>query len=117
MPSRRVLIAGAAVTVLLGLGVAWLGYRNLGDPPIDGSVLSWGPGIDDKALSVRFAVHRDHPGQAATCTLRARSRDNAEVGRTDVFVPKSSTADVAVTASLPISGPAVVAEVYSCVYR
>lgn len=117
LPSRPTLVAGTAVAVLLGLGLAWLGYRNLGDPPISGSVLSWGPGIDAKALSVRFAVHRDHPDQAATCTLRARARDNAEVGRTEVYVPRSSTQDVAVTASLPITAPAVVAEVYSCVYR
>jgi Domain of unknown function (DUF4307) len=116
MPSRRWLVLGAVVTVLAGLGLAWLGYRNLGDPSIDGSILSWGPGPNTSQLNVRFAVHRDHPDRTAMCTLRARSRDGAQVGTAEVAVPRSTTQDVAVTATLPIAGPAVVAEVYSCVY-
>jgi len=116
MPSRKVLAAGAAVAVLAGLGLAWLGYRNLGDPPISGSVLGWGPTLSGKALSVRFAVHRDHPDRPATCTLRARGKDGLQVGTVAVAVPKSATQDVAVTADLPISSTAVVAEVYSCTY-
>ena len=116
MPSRRTVIIGAVVTVLAGLLVAVVGYRNLGDPPIDGKVLSWGPALDPHQLSVRFAVHRDHPDQRAACVLRARARDGAEVGRLEIEVPRG-TADVAVTAELPISSPAVVAEVYSCMYR
>jgi hypothetical protein len=116
MPSRRVMIAGAVLTVLAGLGLAVLGYHNLGDPPIDGEVLGWGPTQDPTMLSVRFAVHRDHPDQRAACVLRARSRDGAEVGRLEIAVPPG-THDVAVTSSLPITAPAVVAEVYSCMYR
>jgi hypothetical protein len=104
------------VTVLAGLGVAWLGYRNLGDPPISGSVLGWGPAPSGTALSVRFAVHRDHPERPATCTLRARAKDGAQVGTIQVAVPKSTTRDVAVTADLPIRSTAGVAEVYTCAY-
>lgn len=115
-PSRKMVAAGAAVTVLAGLGLAWLGYRNLGDPPISGSVLGWGPAPSGKALSVRFAVHRDHPDRPATCTLRARGKDGTQVGTVQIAVPKSTTRDVAVTADLPISSTAVVADVYTCAY-
>jgi hypothetical protein len=116
MPSRRVLAAGATLTVLAGLGLAWIGYRTLGDPPISGSVLGWEPTLSGTALSVRFAVHRDHPDRSATCTLRARGKDGAQVGTAAIAVPKSTTQDVAVTADLPISSTAVMAEVYSCAY-
>jgi uncharacterized protein DUF4307 len=116
MPARRWIVLGAVLAVLAGLGLAIMGYRNLGDPPIDGKVLGWGPTLDEHQLSVRFGVHRDHPERPATCTLRARARDGAEVGRADIAVPPG-TSDVAVTSGLRISAPAVVAEVYSCMYR
>jgi hypothetical protein len=115
MPSRRVLAVLAALAVLSGLGLAYLGYRNLGDPAIEGHVLDWRP-VGDGELTVRFAVRRDHPERPATCVLRARAQDGAEVGRIAVPVP-AGMADVARTAELPVSRTAVVAEVYSCEYN
>jgi hypothetical protein len=115
MPSRRVLALLVTLVVAGGLGLAWVGYRNLGDPPIQGQVLSWQAATPDR-LTVRFAVHRDHPDRTAECVLRARSRDGAEAGRVRVPVPAASVRDVAVTADLPVTRAAVLAEVYSCTY-
>jgi hypothetical protein len=115
MPSRRLLALLAALVVAAGVGVAYLGYRNLGDPAIQGQVLEW-RAVAPGRLSVRFAVQRDHPDRPAACVLRARSRDGAEVGRVEVAVPAGGKA-VAVAAAVPVSGTAVVAEVYSCEYR
>ncbi len=114
MPSRPVLAVLAALVVAASVGLAYLGYRNLGDPPIQGHVLTW-TATDAGRLSVRFAVQRDHPDRAAECVLRARSRDGAEVGRVRVAVPPGGR-DVAVTADLPVSRAAVIAEVFSCAY-
>jgi hypothetical protein len=119
MPSRPVLVLLAALVVAGGLALAYLGYRNLGDPPVQGQVLDWKPAVPGR-LSVRFAVQRDHPDRAVACVLRARGRDGAEVGRVEVAVPAGTSVaqrDVAVTAVVPVSGPAVIAEVYSCEYR
>jgi len=115
MPSRRVTAALAAVAVLAGLGVAYLGYRNLGDPPISGSVLGFEV-VSPGRVTVRFAVQRDHPERAADCVLRARARDGTEVGRLDVAVPPGP-ADVARSVELHTSGPIMIAEVLSCRYR
>jgi hypothetical protein len=114
-PSRPVLVLLAALVVAAGLVVAWLGYRNLGDPPIEGHLLSWRAAAGH--LSVRFAVHRDHPERAAVCVLRARSRDGGQVGRVQVPVAAAAVHDVAVTADVAVTEPAVVAEVYSCSYQ
>ena len=116
MPSRPVLALLAALVVAGSLGLAWLGYRNLGDPPIEGHVLDWKAAAPGR-LSVRFAVQRDHPERAAVCVLRARSRDGAEVGRTQVAVPPAGPRDMAVTSDVAVTGTAVIAEVYSCEYR
>jgi hypothetical protein len=119
MPSRPVLALLAALVVAGGVGLAYLGYRNLGDPPIQGQVLDWKP-VAPGLLSVRFAVQRDHPDRAAACVLRARSRNGAEVGRVEVAVPAGAPVgarDVAVTADVPVTGTPVIAEVYSCEYR
>jgi hypothetical protein len=115
MPPRRVLAVLAALVVAAGIGLAYLGYRNLADPSIQGQVLDWRP-LAPGRLSVHFAVQRDHPDRAAACVLRARSRDGAQVGRIEVAVPAGGRA-VAVTADLPVDGTAVIAEVYSCEYR
>lgn len=115
MPSRRVLALLAGLVVAGGVGLAYLGYRNLGDPSIQGQVLDWKAAAPGR-LSVRFAVQRDYPDRAAACVLRARSRDGAQIGRVEVAVPAGAR-DIAVTADLAVSGTAVIAEVYSCEYR
>src|SRR5262249_57777089 len=101
--------------VAAGLGLAYLGYRNLGDPAIRGQVLTW-TAPQTGQVSVRFAVQRDHPDRPAVCVLRARARDGAEVGRVEVPVPPGP-ADIAVTAELPVGRQPVVTEVLSCAYR
>jgi Domain of unknown function (DUF4307) len=114
MPSRRVLGLLAALVVLAGLAVAYLGYRNLGDPPISGAMLAFNVTGPQQVLA-RFAVHRDHPQRPASCVLRARAQDGAEVGRVTVPVPPGAP-DVTWTAVVPTSRKAVIAEVFSCGY-
>ena len=115
MPSRPVLAVLAALVVAAGLGLAYLGYRNLGDPPIQGQLLTW-TAPQGGRVSVRFTVRRDHPDRPAVCVLRARARDGAEVGRVEVPVPPGP-ADVTLTGELPVSRSPALAEVYSCAYR
>ncbi|MBI1758428.1 MAG: DUF4307 domain-containing protein [Actinobacteria bacterium] len=113
-PSRRTMAVLGVLVVLAGLGVAYLGYRNLGSPTISGRVVSYRPLAPDR-LAVRFTVTRAHPDRAARCVLRGRAGNGVEVGLTEYPVP-AGPQDTTLSVDLTTTRPLAAADVYSCRY-
>ncbi|WP_089156676.1 DUF4307 domain-containing protein [Micromonospora sp. NBS 11-29] len=83
---RRPVLLALTVTVLLavlGLAATKL-YQQYGDPDYRGEMISY-TGITDSRVVVDFRVTVPSGG-SATCLLRARSHDGAEVGHAEVTV-------------------------------
>jgi hypothetical protein len=73
----------AVLLALLGL-VATKLYFQYGDPEYQAEVITY-TGITDSRVVVDFRVTVP-PGGSATCLLRARSHDGAEVGHAETTV-------------------------------
>jgi hypothetical protein len=107
--------AGLALAVLIGLGVAVIGYRNLGAPPIQGEALSVTL-LEGQAVQLRLSVIRDDPSRAAVCIVRARSRDGEETGRKEIYVPPAD-GPIVLSTVVHTSRPPVTADVYGCSFQ
>jgi Domain of unknown function (DUF4307) len=103
-----------ALVVLGGLGVAVLGYRNLGPQPIEGRQTAFRV-IDDGSVRITFQVVRQQPERPAMCIARARSSDGDETGRKEVFVPPGPRSVLAETV-LRTSRRPVTGEIFGCSY-
>ena len=116
-PQRRRpwLVAGlAVVTVLIGSLVAVRLYQNYGDPAYDAQVVTFHD-ISDRGLTLVFRVSIPEGGQAS-CVLRARSRDGAEVGHQELLVrDQPGDGTTSVTQRLVTSTKPFVGEVLRCV--
>ena len=112
---RPWLVAGLAlVTVVLGALVAVRLYKNYGDPAYDAQVVTF-TDIDDSGLTLVFRVTVPEGGQAS-CVLRARSRDGAEVGHQELLVrdqPGDGTTQV--TRRIATTARPMIGEVLRCV--
>lgn len=107
--------AALSVFLVAGVVVAVVGYRNLGSDPIDAEVTSFQV-LDDHTVTITFTVDRDHPNQAADCIMRSRSKDGAEAGRGEVYVPPSTTT-IQLTTRLRTVRTPTTGEVYGCSYQ
>lgn len=107
--------AGLVLTTLIGLVVAVIGYRNLGSTPIRGETVSFTL-LPDNAVALRLNVIRDDPSRAAVCIVRARSRDGAETGRKEVYVPPAASS-IMLSTVVHTSRPPVVADVFGCSFH
>jgi hypothetical protein len=103
------------VAALVGLGVAVLGYRNLGPAPVRAQVAGYTV-LAGNAVQVRMVVSRDDPSRPAVCIVRARSRDGEETGRRELYVPPASGA-LPLTTVVHTSRPPVTADVYGCSFQ
>lgn len=103
-----------AAVVLAGIGIAVVGYRNFGSPPVQGRQTAFQV-LDDSTVAVTFQVVRDQPDRPAVCIVRARSEDGDETGRKEVFVPPGSRSVVKETV-LRTSRRPVTGEVFGCSY-
>ncbi|MGC4894816.1 DUF4307 domain-containing protein [Micromonospora sp. DT31] len=86
-PGRRrpVLLALLVAVLLAGLGLAATKlYQQYGDPEYRGEMISY-TDITDSGVVVDFRVTVP-PGGTATCLLRARTHDGAEVGHAEATV-------------------------------
>ncbi|WP_132119828.1 DUF4307 domain-containing protein [Actinocrispum wychmicini] len=110
---RRWVIAG--VGVLFGCGIAYLGYVNLGSPPIDAERTGYSP-LDATSIKITFDVTRDSPGKPAECVVRAVMRDGTEGGRREVFIPPGGSS-TRISAVIRSSGEPVTADVFGCTYQ
>jgi hypothetical protein len=104
----------SAGIVLAGVGVAYLGYRNLGSPAISAEVVGYRPAGPDR-LTVRFVVTRAHPERPASCVLLGRAESGAEVTRSEYPIAAGSQ-NATVSVDLIAAKPLAAAEVYSCRY-
>lgn len=86
-PGRRrpllLVLVAALLLALLGLVAARL-YNQYGDPDYRAEVITY-TGITDSRVVVEFRVTVP-AGGSATCLLRARSHDGAEVGHVEATV-------------------------------
>ncbi|MGH3866340.1 MAG: DUF4307 domain-containing protein [Pseudonocardiaceae bacterium] len=103
---------GLLLAALAGLAIAVIGYRNLGSTPIRSEVLGFTL-LPDNAVQLRLTVLRDDPSRPAVCIVRARSRDGAETGRKELYVPPAA-GPLALSTVVHTSRPPVIAEVYGC---
>ncbi|WP_432831634.1 DUF4307 domain-containing protein [Dactylosporangium sp. CA-092794] len=110
-PRRRwLMFTAAAAVALAGLAVAWQLYVQYGPSDYEPQVQRF-YNVTDDGVTVEFVVHKD-ADQRATCTVRARSADGAEVGAAQVDVPTG--AEAYVTYRLTTSARPVTAEVPKC---
>jgi hypothetical protein len=110
-PARRWLPALLLILVVaaaLAIGVQL--YRQYGRPAYVPRVLAL-PQTTDSLVTVRFEVRKDDPAPA-TCLVRARSHDGAEVGHADVAVPAGTRVEV--TYALSTSQRAFAVDVPTC---
>ncbi|SNT51756.1 DUF4307 domain-containing protein [Rhodococcoides kyotonense] len=110
---RRAKTVLLVLVVLLGLGVAYIGYQRFSVKDVEGTSLAFDL-LDDRTISIRFSVTRAHPDEDAVCIVRARSRDGSETGRREVLVPGSANREVEVVSELNTSQPPAVGDVYGC---
>jgi hypothetical protein len=110
---RRLGIGLALLVVVIGAGVAFVGYQRLGTADVTGTMAGYQL-IDDETASVTIAVTRRDPSQPVECIVRVRSKDGSETGRREVLVTPSESGTVQVTTTLKSSKPPVLADVYGC---
>lgn len=112
---RRPLLLALVVAVLLailGLVAAKL-YQQYGDPEYRAEVITY-TGITDTRVVVDFRVTVP-PGGSATCLLRARSHDGAEVGHVEATVTaRPGQRYVTTRQEVPTSARPFIGEVLRC---
>jgi hypothetical protein len=102
-----VVILGASM--LLGVKL----YGQYGDPTYDAQVISY-TGITDTQVMIEFTV-RVPPGGSATCALRARSYDGADVGRVEVTMTAAADEQqIRASRPVPTTSRAFIGEVLRC---
>lgn len=111
--SRRTKNILLVLVLIVGVGVAYLGYLRFSVKDVEGTALSFDL-VDDTTVSIRLSVTRADPEQDAVCIVRARSRDGSETGRRELLVPGGSAKEVDVTSVVRTSQPPAVGEVYGC---
>ncbi|WP_229399704.1 DUF4307 domain-containing protein [Micromonospora okii] len=102
-PGRRrpALVALLAVALAAALGLISVTlYGRYGDPDYDAQMITY-TDVTDSQVVVHFRVTVPEGG-SATCALRARSRDGAEVGRAEVTVTAEPGA-TRITAGHPVT--------------
>lgn len=115
-PGRRrplvPLLLAVVLLATLGLVAAKL-YRQYGDPRYDAQVITYTE-ITDSQVVVDFRVTVP-AGGSATCVLRARAADGAEVGREEVTVTaRPGERQVDARHRLATSARPFIGEVLSC---
>ncbi|MFG2053528.1 DUF4307 domain-containing protein [Micromonospora sp. NPDC048930] len=115
-PGRRrpflLALVAAVLLAILGL-VAGKLYSQYGDPEYRAEVITY-TGITDSRVVVDFRVTVP-PGGSATCLLRARSHDGAEVGHAEVTITaRPGQRHVTVSHEVPTTARPFIGEVLRC---
>ncbi|MGN2635999.1 DUF4307 domain-containing protein [Nocardia takedensis] len=114
-PRRRpwLPVAATAAVLVLGFGVAYLGFQKYGTRDVEAEQLGYTV-VDDSTLSVRLKVTRDDPTRPAVCFVRAMDRDTVEVGRREILVTSSEHGTVEFTTEVRSSSRPSAGDVYGC---
>ena len=113
--SRRTYWILGACALLLGGGIAWLGYANLGTAPIQTQRVGF-ENVDGDAMRLTFEITRDTPDRPAVCIVRTRVRSGEEGGRREVLIPPGP-ATSQVTTTIRSGAEPVTADVFGCSYQ
>jgi hypothetical protein len=110
---RKWVLAG--IGILFGCGIAYLGYVNLGSPPIDAERTAYSP-VDASSIKITFDVTRDSPERPAVCVVRAIVLDGSEGGRKEVLIPPGGSS-TRISTVIKSAGEPVTADVFGCSYQ
>lgn len=110
---RRWFVVLTVLVVAAGVLIAWLGYQRFSDPDISGEASGYQI-LDSSTVEVKFTVNRKDPSKAATCVVRARSKDGSETGRREIYVPPAGSSQMSMSTVVRTSAPPAVGEVYGC---
>lgn len=111
--SRRTQMLLLALVLLVGLGIAFLGYQRFAVADVEATALTFDL-VDDSTVSITFSVTRPDSERDVVCIVRARSRDGSETGRRELLVPGSTHREISVTSIVRTSKPPAVGDVYGC---
>ncbi|GAA5088860.1 DUF4307 domain-containing protein [Nocardia iowensis] len=106
-------LALGVVVVLLGCGVAYLGYQKYGPKDIEFEQLGYTV-TDDSTMTIRMKVTRKDPQQPAVCFVRAMARDSVEVGRREVLIAPSTSGTIEQTTTVKASSRPASSSIYGC---
>ncbi|WP_041840626.1 DUF4307 domain-containing protein [Actinoplanes friuliensis] len=113
---RRRLFVPIVLALVFAVGVSFLAtrlYSRYGSPDYDSQIVGWSD-VTDSQMKIEFTV-RVPAGASATCGLRARSYDGAEVGRATVTVKAQAGATtIEATEPVPTTAKAAIGEVVRC---
>ncbi|GAA5042682.1 DUF4307 domain-containing protein [Nocardia callitridis] len=114
-PVRRRWIAAAlgVVVVVVGLAIAYVGYRNFGPKQIEPEQLGYTV-VDDSTLTVNIKVTRADPQRPVVCLVRAMDRDSNEVGRREVLIEPSPTSTVQLTTTVRSTSRPSAGDIFAC---
>nr|WP_235831543.1 DUF4307 domain-containing protein [Gordonia zhaorongruii] len=110
---RRWFIGLSVLVVVIGLGLAFVGFRQFGDPDVSGEATAFEI-ESSNSVFVQYTVNRADPGQAVTCVVRARAQDGSEVGRREILIPAGDQVQVGARTQVLTSRAAVIGEVFGC---
>ncbi|WP_216897700.1 DUF4307 domain-containing protein [Nocardia alni] len=99
--------------VVLGLIIAYVGYKNLGPKDIDPEQLGYTV-VNDSTVQAHFKVTRAHPLRPAVCFVRAMDKDGGEVGRREVLIPPSTSGTVEMKVIVRSVARPSASDVYGC---
>ncbi|WOC11355.1 DUF4307 domain-containing protein [Gordonia sp. MP11Mi] len=110
---RRWFYVASVSVVVIGLAIAFFGYKQFADPDVSGDATAFEI-VSSDTVSVQYTVNRNDPADAVSCVVRARADDGSEVGRREVLVPASDQIQVGANTEVVTSAPAVIGEVFGC---
>ena len=111
--SRRIQTLLLALVLVVGLGIAFVGYQRFAVADVEATALTFDL-VDDSTLSITFSVTRPDSERDVVCIVRASSRDGSETGRRELLVPGSSAREISVTSIVRTSQPPAVGDIYGC---
>ncbi|MFB8281766.1 DUF4307 domain-containing protein [Nocardia colli] len=106
-------LALGVVVVLLGCGVAFVGYQKYGPKDLESEQLGYTV-VDDSTMTIRIKVTRKDPAQPAVCFVRAMARDSVEVGRREVLIEPSTSGTIEQTTTVKTSSRPASSSIYGC---
>ncbi|HEX6357182.1 DUF4307 domain-containing protein [Actinophytocola sp.] len=113
--SKRTYWVVGAIALVVGAGVAWIGYVNFGSAPIETQATSFAS-LPNNQMKLTFDVTRDDPSRPAVCIVRTRVLDGSEGGRKEVYIAPAE-GSVTMTTVITSSGEPVTADVFGCSYQ
>lgn len=111
--TRRLFIIGMVVVVIVGVGLAWIGFQKFSRQPVTGTSVGFNV-VSDSTVEVQVSVERTDPSRPVSCIIYAKDKDAAEVGRREFYVPPSTETVVILTDEVRTTAPAVAGDVFGC---